>query len=480
MINIEVIGCKDGSRRWEGELLTRLRAIGHAVCVRHEGRNSVGAPWLDRVLALEERRFGPSLASPAVPLVADGDCQPDLVIDLTGSVARRAVPTLTLTFSGRISFSEGLTQFLATGESPCLRACLDGVPVGEARPMLSDRLWLSRACNDLLSGAITLIESIVVRFAAGRIAPLTGKTEDSAGNRGFLRHYLPFLARGVAGRVGHKLRLGARPFYWQVAYRLVDGEGIAETGALDGPPFSVLADDGKRFYADPFVFMHADQHYLFVEEFPYATAKGIVSVARLEADGRFGVPQAVLEEPHHLSYPQVFAHRDEIYMIPESGGARELVLYRAEPFPDHWVRDTVLLQDVDFNDATLLEAGGRFWLFGTQRYGQGSASDTMAVYSAPALRGPWLPHALNPIRIDHSASRPGGAFIHHGGKLVLPVQNGAQTYGGGLALMELLQLDNGDVRFALPEPIVSGPAWRRNGIHTLNRAGRVEVVDSAG
>jgi hypothetical protein len=265
-----------------------------------------------------------------------------------------------------------------------------------------------------------------------------------------------------------------------VAYRLHDGAGIAETGALDGPPFNVLADDGKRFYADPFVFAHAGEHYLFVEEFPYATGKGIVSVAKLGADGRFGVPQAVLEAPHHLSYPQVFAHQGDIYMLPESGGAGELVLYRAGQFPNNWQRDTVLLQGVDFNDATLLESDGRFWLFGTQRYGQGSASDTLAVYSAPALRGPWAPHALNPIAIDHSAARPGGAFIHKDGKLLLPVQDGAEAYGGGLAFMELRQLDDGEVRFSAPKPIAAGAAWRRHGIHTLNRAGRVEAVDSAG
>jgi hypothetical protein len=167
-------------------------------------------------------------------------------------------------------------------------------------------------------------------------------------------------------------------------------------------------------------------------------------------------------------------------MIPESGGARELVLYRAERFPDRWVRDTVLMKERDFNDATLLEVDGRFWLTGTERFGYGSASDTMAVYSAPSLRGPWAAHALNPIVIDHSAARPGGAFIRQGAAFDLPVQNGSRAYGGGLGLMRLERLDDTGVRFASPRPIRPGPAWDRTGIHTLNRSGRLEVVDSAG
>ncbi|WP_244441176.1 hypothetical protein [Mesorhizobium sp. STM 4661] len=369
---------------------------------------------------------------------------------------------------------------LASSRLPELAVRLDGVTVARGRPMLSDRLWLSRICNDLLAGAISLVVQSVARFSAGELVPIADSPAPILKSGGFFRNYLSFFCRGLVDRAMQKIRLGRRPFYWQVAYRLIDGPGVAETGQLDGTPFTVLADDGQRFYADPFVFERDGRHHLFVEEFPYATGRGVISVAELGADGTFGVPRVVLEAAHHLSYPQVFAHAGEIFMIPESGAARELVLYRAAQFPDRWVRDTVLMTDRDFNDATLLESEGRFWLLGTERFGYGSASDTMAAYSAPSLRGPWAAHVLNPIAIDHSATRPGGAFIRHGDALVLPVQNGSRAYGGGLGLMRLDRLDDFDVRFAPPRPIGPGPAWARTGIHTLNRAGNVEVVDSAG
>ena len=368
---------------------------------------------------------------------------------------------------------------LSSGELPEIVSQLDGVAVGRARPMLSDRIWLSRMCNDLLAGAISLVVQSVVRFFAGDLPPIA-ETVDRAPGSSFLPNYAVSLAKGLAGRALQKLRSSGRPFYWQVAYRIIDGPDIAETGRLEGAPFTVLADDGERFYADPFVLEHDGHHYLFVEEFPYARGRGVISVSKLGEDGRFGTPRAVLEEPHHLSYPQVFAEGGELFMLPESGGAHELVLYRAEDFPNRWVRDSVLIAGRDFNDATLLQSGGRFWLFGTERFGYGSASDTMTVYSAASLRGPWEPHALNPIAIDRSAARPGGAFIRQGGRLLLPVQDGSRAYGGGLGLMELVRVDDEDVVFAPPRPIVPGTAWARNGIHTLNRTGRLEVVDSAG
>jgi hypothetical protein len=478
--NILIISHMEMSRRWEHALLARLETLGHSVSVRHIDQTPPAAGALDGVLKLESRRVGRGLASRTAPLGPSPETPADLVIDLTsGPNAFQDGNVLTIRFCGHRSLADGITALLASGE-PQLETCLDGTVVGRARPMLGDRVWVSRMCNDLLAGAISLIAHSVVRHIAGRLTPLADAPITTPRPVGFLGSYVPHLARGLAQRITRKLALGQRPFYWQVAYRLIDGPGIAETGRLDGAPFTVLPDDRQRFYADPFVIERDGRHFLFVEEFEYAKGRGTISVAELGADGSFDVPRVVLEEPHHLSYPQVFARDGDIFMLPESSAARELVLYRAESFPDLWVRDTVLMADRDFNDATLLESGERFWLFGTERFGHGSASDTMTVYSAPSLRGPWAPHTLNPIAIDHSAARPGGAFIRQSDRTVLPVQDGSRAYGGGLGLMDLVRIDDGDVVFGPVRPVAHGPAWARRGIHTLNRAGSLEVIDSAG
>jgi hypothetical protein len=430
------------------------------------------------MLAIEARRFGASLADRTPPPPSEPIEQPQLLIDLTGQVGAAQVPVLRLAFNGQPRFVDGLSQMLATGKLPVVTTLLAEGTVGIARPMLADRLWLTRVSTDILAGAISLVEQSVARHFAGLLVPIETPPAEPAVS-GFLRHYLPHLAGGLAERLWHKLAR-RRPFYWQTAFRIIDGAGVVEGTALDGAPFTVLEDDGQRFYADPFVVEHKGATFLFVEEYPYATGKGIISVARLGADGRFGVPRTVIEEPYHLSYPQVFSQGGEMFMLPESGGARRLVLYRAVAFPDLWEIDTLLMEGRDINDATLLQREGRFWLFGTERRGSGSASDTLVVFSAPQLRGPWAPHRLNPIVIDRSAARPGGAFIERDGRTFLPVQDGRESYGGGLGLAELLRLDDDAVVFAPPVPIRGGTAWPRRGIHTLNRAGRVEVVDSAG
>ena len=435
---------------------------------------------LTSILRLEASRSAASLAHAAALVETETADVPDLVIDLTGGAAAGAAPILTLALNGQSGLATGLAAVLADGLRPELVARLDGKIVAVARPMLLDGVWLGRIANDILAAAVTLLEACAARLAKAVLAPTDEEPQFvPRPQEGLLARYVPHIVAGLAGRAVTRLTT-RRAFYWRTAYRLVDGPGIAGTGRVDGAPFAVLPDDGQRFYADPFAFEQGGRLHLFVEEFPYALGRGIISVAELGPDGRFETPRPVLEEPHHLSYPQVFAHDGEIYMIPESSSAAELVLYRAAQFPHCWVRETVLVSGRRLNDMTLLVRDGRFWLIGTEQLGQGSASDTMVALSAAALAGPWSPHPLNPIRIDRASARPGGRFIQRDGRTFLPVQDGTLTYGGGLGLVELLELSDAAVRFGPLRPISPGPAWAVRGIHMLDRAGPLEVIDSAG
>ncbi|OWK20684.1 hypothetical protein AJ88_26865 [Mesorhizobium amorphae CCBAU 01583] len=164
-------------------------------------------------------------------------------------------------------------------------------------------------------------------------------------------------------------------------------------------------------------------------------------------------------------------------MLPEASASGRLTLYRASAFPDRWIAETVLVEG-EISDATLLEHGGLLWLFATDRDGYGSTSDTLVVFCAPALAGPWKPHPMNPVMIDHRMARPGGAFVRiDEGHMLLPVQDGTLGYGGGLGLCELLELDQQTVRLSAPRPIDTDGDWPYPKIHTLNRSGVLEAID---
>lgn len=401
------------------------------------------------------------------------DHEAELILDLAGAGADAQVPVLSVAFD-RGPLRKALTA-LFDGRVPVVEVIRDGSHVvARAVPMVDSKVLVAACMHTILARTVTLMVATVRRFAAG-VLP-AGEAVD-----GLERGQAPSM-RTLIASLGQRLvrvarqRLGPRREHWRVGYRYIDGPGVAETGSLRGT-WRELPDDGERFYADPFPFIRNDRTFLFVEDFPYATRKAVISVVELDDAGGPGAPRVVLEEPHHLSYPQVFERHGEVWMIPESMSGRQVVLYRADPFPDRWVRHSVLIDDCELSDATLLEHGGRLWLFASDRDGYGSASDTLVLFHADRLEGPWRPHVMNPVLIDRACGRPGGAVIRQGERLLLPLQDGTTGYGGRLGLAEILELSETAVRLSPPRPIANSPDWPYDRYHTLNRVGRLEVVD---
>ena len=95
-----------------------------------------------------------------------------------------------------------------------------------------------------------------------------------------------------------------------------------------------LPDDRSRFYADPFPIERDGRMFLFVEDFAHAAGYGVISVVEFDANGPVGTPRPVLDTGSHLSYPFVFEHEGRVWMVPESGAAGTIDLYRADRFPE--------------------------------------------------------------------------------------------------------------------------------------------------
>jgi len=481
MLAIEVVVPQSAPRLWQQVAIERLEADGHDVAVLHHP-GTVSWPAAARAAFLFEqrlfRRRGPGLAAPLQGIQARAGNRPAaLRLDLTGAAAASDIPTIGLLFDGA-GADIAAAIAVAAGRLPAIEAVLDGkTVVGQARPMVDKRESAALGTEDVLARAITLLLSVVRAFAADRLPRAARADAPDQNGRASTRFACAYLGRALP-RLGREAlrRARFRHAHWRVGYRFSDATGVAETGKL-GTGWSVLPDQGDHFYADPFPFSWRGQSFVFVEDYPHATGKAVISVVPFDATGGAGTPRVVLEEAHHLSYPQVFERDGTIWMLPEASASGKLTLYRASNFPDGWTAETVLLEG-EISDATLLEHGGLFWLFATDRDGHGSTSDTLVVFSAPALAGPWRPHRMNPVLIDRRMARPGGAFIRDDrGRLLLPMQDGTLGYGGGLGLCELLQLDQDSVRLSQPRPIVADGDWPYPQIHTLNRSGRLEVID---
>jgi hypothetical protein len=283
------------------------------------------------------------------------------------------------------------------------------------------------------------------------------------------------LTRHLMDKVERAFR---HPEHWSVGWRRVTpGDAAADHLAWSDAPYAFVPDDAARYYADPFPFVRDGTTWLFVEEFPYATRRGIISVCSIDARGEVSTPRPVLEAGYHLSYPQVFERDGTVWMIPETSANRTIELYRARRFPDEWMRETVLVADVDASDATLVEHQGRLWLFAAVHAGVASSRDGLGLFYAAALTGPWHAHPGNPVLIDAAAARPAGAMFRRGAELWRPAQDCTLGYGSSLSLCRVERLDVEGYAQRTVAHLHPPPAWRAQGVHTLNSAGDIEVVD---
>ena len=290
---------------------------------------------------------------------------------------------------------------------------------------------------------------------------------------------LRVLPRVITRYAGEKIRaLGSRD-QWFLAYK------FRRPGSADGEVpdatfynFREIVPPLDRFWADPFPIQHDGGYSVFFEEFPYGTAKGHISVISLDRNGEIGPPQVALEKPYHLSYPHIFQWRGALYMLPEAAESGSVQLYRCATFPNQWEPAGVPLEGTPGADPTVVEVGGRWWLFLTLASPHTDCwDDELYLYVADTPLGPWRPHAKNPVKSDVRSARSAGRIFSHRGDLYRPAQDCSVRYGYGITINRIVRID--ETAFEeVPEAVVR-PEWRRGlrATHTLNAAGDLTVTD---
>jgi hypothetical protein len=402
----------------------------------------------------------------------------DVIVDFTCGARDPRCPArlyLRPLFNGAAGENAALAAILA-GDLPVIEIVneIDGAVLDRGHPSGEIAAGLSGALETVMARTLTMVAAILSERP--RIVPQLAR---SAGN-GIGRHPAPYVARGLAVSIAKEIyRLCCYAPHWHIGWRFNDGPGVWQNGNLAGPGWNVLGDPGHRFYADPFPITWQGRTFVFFEDLDHRVGKGTISAIEFNDAGPVGDVVQVLEEPWHLSYPFLIEDDGALWMIPESSLHCDVALYKCIRFPDKWERHATLLSGLELADATITQHNGLHYLFGAWRDGTGGYSDSLAIYYAHHLLGPWLPHASNPVLIDRASTRPAGNFVTIDGKLWRPVQDCADGYGAALALAEIVELSPTTFRQIVRHAIKPGPAWPGRKLHTLNRCGRLEVIDGS-
>lgn len=237
------------------------------------------------------------------------------------------------------------------------------------------------------------------------------------------------------------------------------------------------------FVADPFVIREGNRWQLFFELFNTTSERGEIGFAESEDLVSWRYKGVVLAEPFHLSYPFVFEHNGEHYMIPETRGAKGIRLYKARRYPRSWKLERTLIAG-EYTDASPVFYQGRWWIFACL------SPYSLAIFSADNIRGPWRAHPGNPFYPDDkSRARPGGRPVVVDGKLIRFVQDNREGYGKRVRAMVVDTLTSTEFQehVADPDPLFGphGEHWAWNGMHhvapvQLSSGSWVAAIDGNG
>ncbi len=250
--------------------------------------------------------------------------------------------------------------------------------------------------------------------------------------------------------------------------------------SIEVSSFTELFPPEDRFWADPFVIREPERTCIFVEEVEFTKNKGIIRLIELDANGRMTASRNILEKPYHLSYPFVFRHDDQLFMVPETSENRTIELYSSRHPEGPWSFEMNLMEQVRAKDTTLFRHNGKWWMFTSMKDPEGGPDfEELFLYWADDFRTTrWNPHPLNPVSSDIRTSRPAGMLFYHDSQLIRPSQDCSVRYGRALNFNRILELSETGFREERISTLEADWKPGLKGLHTFNADGDFYIVDA--
>lgn len=271
-------------------------------------------------------------------------------------------------------------------------------------------------------------------------------------------------------------RLFWTPNCFTIAIRKRDAQEAPIWERKHFQPDYVMPATRNYWVADPMLAEDNGKTYLFYEAAHHD--KGRIEVVELYANGTTSQPAVALEREYHLSYPFVFKHDGEWYMIPESCAIHEVQLLKATHFPTDWEYVTTLLKE-NAVDTTVQNVNGKLLLL-TFLPQAGNECVFPKVFwldwsdDIKLAEIPWP-------NFDSLQVRGAGRMLADGRRYVRPAQlNQPMSYGDGVLFEECRCSDAPYGEKEIGRLLVENlhvPGWKVDGLHTYAATTQFEVID---
>ncbi len=279
----------------------------------------------------------------------------------------------------------------------------------------------------------------------------------------------------ISKRAFPLLRRVDRPLRWRIAIRRTHIPLYEDASRPGLQSFRWIDSPRGCQWADPVICERDGHTWLFFEELVNPSRVGHICCGRLTADGDLVDVRSVLQQPHHLSFPQIIVSGSDVFMLPESAQGGGVDLYRAVRFPDAWLLEKRLL-DFRCVDSSIFQAAGSWWMTTSPQVVPGQTPITWLL-RADRITGPWQFQPGGVVASDVRVARGAGSVFTAAGRLIRPSQDGSVSYGYALILNEIVSLAEAPYRERIVCRIDAGWVPRLEGVHSYSRVGEWEAID---
>lgn len=264
---------------------------------------------------------------------------------------------------------------------------------------------------------------------------------------------------------------------WTLAIRKRQEKLLLEAGGTD-EQFHIIKNSPRYWAADPFLISKDDKDYIFFEMFDRLKGKGLIGYRVIEKD-KISKMKVAYEHNTHLSFPFVFEHEGDFYMMPESSKDHTLPILKAKSFPDKWEIVSNLNNGERFVDSVLFEHKGSVYLF-TQQIQNSYSFDKLDVYITESDK--LVAHKCNPVVVSHENARLAGKVFRLNDSIIRVSQDCSADYGRKLTFNKITGLSpNTYSEEKLKEIEVADISLDAKndycGTHTYNQNENYEIID---
>lgn len=228
----------------------------------------------------------------------------------------------------------------------------------------------------------------------------------------------------------------------------------------------------KYWFADPFVLdVTDDSIFLLVEAMPYDKNKGIIAKLTIEKKTMTITNVCpILDEPWHLSFPNIMRKDNRIFVYPESASSGKLYLYellRDSQGKEYLNKVNTLCDDIIW-DTDINDLFGQKLLFTAH---QNNHYLDIYYWNDSIKRYEYS----TSLHSERQNMRLAGALFSLNNKTYIPTQISGYTYGQAVEIQEISKNDTWAIK---PLRQIKPPfGLFIDGMHTLNSYKGVTVVD---